>query len=128
VAILSATLLEDRASEGIATLGLEAGAALWVGGAVAWTVRATTVGRALLVVAAAAAGVILIALALALDWSGAALDLSMEFGVGALHRCDRPHRPRHLPPRTRRARQAGAEHLRRRQRRVAMATAQHLCR
>jgi hypothetical protein len=84
LAVLSATVVEDLASDGIATLGVEAGAALWFGGAVAWSVRRTTVGRALLVVGAAVAGLVLIALALALGWSGAALDLSMEFGVGAL--------------------------------------------
>jgi hypothetical protein len=84
VSILSATVLEDLASEGIATLGIEAGAALWFGGAITWSVRRTTVGRVLPLVVAAVAGLTLIAAALALGWTGAALDLSMEFGVGAL--------------------------------------------
>jgi hypothetical protein len=84
MSILSATALEDVASEGIATLGVEAGAALWFGGVIAWSIRRTTVGRVLLLMAAAVAGLVLITAALALSWTGAALDLAMEFGVGAL--------------------------------------------
>jgi hypothetical protein len=84
VAILSATVIEEATTEGIATLGVEAGAALWFGGAVAWSLQRTTVGRALLVIASAVAGIGLITLALTRGWSGPLLDLSMEFGVGAL--------------------------------------------
>jgi hypothetical protein len=84
MSILSATALEDLVSEGVATLGVEAGAALWFGGAMAWSVGRTTVGRVLLLVGVALAGLMLVAVALVLGWTGAALDLAMEFGVGAL--------------------------------------------
>jgi hypothetical protein len=84
MSILSAIVLEDVVSEGVATLGVEVGAALWFGGVIAWSVRRTTVGRVLLLMTAAVAGLMLIAVALALGWTGAALALSMEFGVGAL--------------------------------------------
>lgn len=84
VAVLSATVVEDAVSEGIATFGVEAGAALWFGGAVALSLRRTTVARGLLVLAAALGGLVLIGLALLRGWTGAPLDLAMEFGVGAL--------------------------------------------
>jgi hypothetical protein len=80
-----ASLLAERSTtEAVGTLGVEAGAALWFGGAVALSLRATTARRVVLVVLAAVVGAGLILVALGLGWTGAPLALAMEFGVGAL--------------------------------------------
>ncbi len=85
LALLSAIAVERwDVDDGPTTLALELGAALWFGGAVAWSLRATTVRRALLIVATGVTGTALVAVALAAGWSGTALDLAMEFGVGAV--------------------------------------------
>ena len=85
LAVPSAVWAERSSSEGLGTFGVEAGAALWFGGAVALSVRrTTTVRRGLVIVMTGAIGAALIVLALSLGWSGAALALAMEFGVGAL--------------------------------------------
>lgn len=83
IAVVAATLIGDDA-EGLAAFGVEAGAGLWFGGSIALSLRRATVGRALIILLAAAAGIVLVVLALTLGWTGAALDLAMEFGVGAL--------------------------------------------
>ena len=84
VAVVAAVLAERPGTEAVGTLGVEAGAALWFGGAVALSLRSSTARHEQLVLATAVAGAALIALALLLQWSGAALSLAMELGVGAL--------------------------------------------
>jgi hypothetical protein len=84
VAVGSAVLAEEPSTEGIGTFGVEAGAALWFGGAVALSLRSTSARHLLLVLGAGAVGALLVAISLVLGWSGAALALAMEFGVGAL--------------------------------------------
>ena len=85
LAVVAAILAERPDTEGVGTLGTELGAAIWFAGAMLYVVgRVPTIGRALTLVGAAAAGLILIATALALAWDGAALALAMEFGVAAV--------------------------------------------
>jgi hypothetical protein len=85
IAVLAADWAEQPDREGFGALGVEAGAALWFAGAISLGLRrAPTVLRVFGLAATAAIGVLLVALALALDWSGATLTLAMEFGVGAL--------------------------------------------
>jgi hypothetical protein len=85
VAIVSALAAQRDSTEAIGTLGTELGAAMWFAGAVTWGGRrGATVGRAALLVATFLAGLALILTALLADWSGARLDLAMEFGVGML--------------------------------------------
>lgn len=84
IAVLAA-VLEDRGHEVVGTFGVEFGAALWFGGVVALGARrGATVARVLLLVALALGGAGLIAVAVVRGWSGAALGLAMEFGVGAM--------------------------------------------
>ena len=83
--MVTATVCALWADEGIGTLGVEAGAAIWFGGAVTLGAqRTTTVLRGLLLVLLGAVGIALIAAALTLGWGGAPLTLAMEFGVGAV--------------------------------------------
>ena len=85
VAVPSAVWAERPSGEGLGSFGVEVGAAVWFAGAVTLGVRrATTVRRALLILLTALLGAVLVVIALVLDWSGAALTLAMEFGVGAL--------------------------------------------
>lgn len=85
LAVLSAAAAERPATEGIGSLGIEAGAALWFGGAVTVGVRGRpTILRVVFLAGTGVAGVLLVALALALGWAGAGLALAMEFGVGAV--------------------------------------------
>jgi hypothetical protein len=85
LAVACAILAERPAHEGIGSLGLEAGAAIWFGGALTFGAqRTTTVLRGLLLVATAVVGAGLVAAGLAFGLSGAALALAMEFGVGAV--------------------------------------------
>jgi hypothetical protein len=85
IAIASAVLEERPGSDPFTTLGVEAGGALWLGGAVILGAnRDTRLVEGLLLVALALGGATLITLALVLDWSGAPLTLAMEFGVSAL--------------------------------------------
>jgi TRAP-type C4-dicarboxylate transport system permease small subunit len=85
LAIGSSLTAQDEATEGIGALGLEFGAALWFGGALTLGARSMpTSRRRVLFAAGTLGGLALIAAALIGSWSGAALDLSMEFGVGLL--------------------------------------------
>lgn len=86
VLALAAGLLAQRAStEAVGTLGIEIGAAMWFAGAVALGARPRpTVLRIALICATGLSGLALIAAALFGAWSGVALDLAMEFGVGAV--------------------------------------------
>lgn len=85
IAVLSAAAAERPATEGIGSLGVEAGAALWFGGAVTIGVRARpTILRVVFLAGTGLAGMLLVALALARGWTGAGLALAMEFGVGAV--------------------------------------------
>lgn len=85
VAGVGASASQRPETEGIGTMGVEVGAALWFGGAVVLGARrSATVLRALLLFVTALAGIAVVALALLAGWHGAALDLAMEFGVGAV--------------------------------------------
>ena len=84
-ALVAAHAAEHDRTEQVGTLGVELGAVLWFGGAVALGVRASaTVLRIVALVLTALAGVALVAVALVRSWTGAGLSLAMEFGVGAL--------------------------------------------
>lgn len=85
LAVASAVAAETEAWEGVGTLGTELGAVLWFAGAVTWGARrGPTVARAVLLAVMFVGGLLLIAVALVGGWSGAALALAMEFGVGML--------------------------------------------
>ena len=85
LALGSAVLAERDATEAVGSFGIELGAAMWLGGALTLGARrGATVGRAIALACLALAGVILVALSVALDWTGAPLALAMEFGVGAV--------------------------------------------
>lgn len=85
VSLVAAFVLSRDLDEAVGGLGVELGAALWFAGALTLGARrGATVGRALALLALAAAGALLVVLAFALDWSGAALDLALEYGVGAV--------------------------------------------
>jgi hypothetical protein len=85
LALVAADWAEQPDRDGIGALGVEAGAALWFAGAISLGLRrAPTVLRMFGLAVTAVVGVLLVTLALVLDWSGAALTLAMEFGVGAL--------------------------------------------
>ena len=84
LALVAAGAAERPSTEGVGTMGVELGAALWFGGAVAFGVRrAPTLLRVLLIVLAGLTGAGLVVVALVRGWSGAGLALAMEFGVGA---------------------------------------------
>lgn len=85
IALVSAHAAERSRTEGIGTMGVELGAALWFGGAVSLGIRRSpTVLRVLAIGLLGLSGLVLVGLALLLDWSGAGLSLAMEFGVGAI--------------------------------------------
>jgi hypothetical protein len=85
LAVVGALAAEIDGWEGVGTLGTEVGAVLWFAGAVTWGARrGATVARAVLLAAMFMGGVVLIGAALIAEWSGAALALAMEFGVGLL--------------------------------------------
>jgi hypothetical protein len=85
LAVVAAVAAETDHWEGLGTFGTELGAALWFAGAVAWGARrGATVARAALLGGMFVLGLALIAAALVGDWSGSALSLAMEFGVGLL--------------------------------------------
>ena len=84
-ALACAALAEKPSTEGIGTFGVEAGAALWFAGAVTLGGRRSpTVLRGVLLGLTTIVGVALVAASLLLGWSGAALGLAMEFGVGCI--------------------------------------------
>ena len=83
--MVGAVVAERPDDEAIGSLGLEAGAAVWFGGALIFGARCTTtVLRGLLLVGLAVADGALVAIAVALGWSGATLALAMKLGVGAV--------------------------------------------
>jgi hypothetical protein len=85
VACASALAAETDTWEGAGTLGTELGAVLWFAGAVTWGARrGPTVARAVMLSLMFVGGLSLIVVALIGEWSGAALSLAMEFGVGML--------------------------------------------
>ena len=85
VAVVSAHAAERPNTEGIGTMGVELGAALWFGGAVSLGIRRSpNVLRVLMIALMGLSGALLVGVALLMEWSGAGLSLAMEFGVGAL--------------------------------------------
>ena len=85
LALASGLLAQRAATEAVGTLGIEIGAAMWFAGAVTLGARPRpTVLRVVLICATGVGGLALIAAALFGAWSGVALDLAMEFGVGAV--------------------------------------------
>jgi hypothetical protein len=85
LALAAAAVAEHTDAEAMGALGLEVGAAMWFAGAVTLGARPSpTALRIGLLVATGLSGLALIAVALIGQWSGVALDLAMEFGVGAV--------------------------------------------
>jgi hypothetical protein len=85
VALAAGMLAQRDSTEAIGTLGIEIGAAMWFAGAVTLGARPRpTVLRVVLIGATGLGGLALITAALFGAWSGVALDLAMEFGVGAV--------------------------------------------
>lgn len=85
IALVSAQAAERSRTEGLGTMGVELGAALWFGGAVSLGIRrAPTVLRVVIIGLVGLCGALVVASALLLDWTGAGLSLAMEFGVGAV--------------------------------------------
>lgn len=69
----------------VGAFGLEAGAALWFGGAITLGARSEPTMRRIVLWAVVTLGAVaLILTAIFGSWSGVALDMSMEFGVGLL--------------------------------------------
>jgi hypothetical protein len=85
VSLVAAFVIERDLGDAVGGLGVELGAALWFAGALTLGARqGATVRRAVALLALALAGVVLVVLAFVLDLSGAALDLALEYGVGAV--------------------------------------------
>lgn len=85
LALAGAALSERAGAEAVGTLGLEVGAAMWFAGAVSLGARPRpTVLRIALLAVTGLGGLALIGVAIVDGWSGVALDLAMEFGVGAV--------------------------------------------
>jgi hypothetical protein len=85
LAVTAAIAADGDETAAVGALGTELGAALWFAGAVAWGARRhATAARGLLLALTFVSGLVLIAAGLLLDWSGPALELTMEFGVGML--------------------------------------------
>lgn len=85
ISVAGAVVAETAGGEAPGSLAVEAGAAIWFGGALTLGARrGATARRGLLLLLLVLAGAVLIAVALALGWTGAALTLAMEFGVGAV--------------------------------------------
>ena len=85
MALLGGLLAQRGTTEAVGTLAIEIGAAMWFAGAVTLGARPRpTVLRVVLLCATGLGGLALIAAALVGAWSGVALDLAMEFGVGAV--------------------------------------------
>jgi hypothetical protein len=85
LAVVSGLVLERDLGDAAGGIGIELGSALWFGGLLTLGARrGATVGRALALAGLALAGVALVVVAVRLGWSGAALDLALEFGVGAV--------------------------------------------
>jgi hypothetical protein len=85
LAVAAAVVIERDLSDAAGGLGIELGAALWFAGVLALGARrGATVGRIVALAVLALAGAALVAVAVLAEWSGAALDLALEFGVGAM--------------------------------------------
>lgn len=85
VALAGGLLAQRDATEAVGTLGIEVGAAMWFAGVVTLGARPRpTVLRVVALGVMGVAGLALIGAAFANSWSGVALDLAMEFGVGAV--------------------------------------------
>jgi hypothetical protein len=85
LAVTGAVLAERPGTEAEGSFGVEFGAALWFGGTlVLGARRRATLGRLVALAVLALGGVVLIAASVWLQWTGAALALAMEFGVGAV--------------------------------------------
>lgn len=85
VALVGGLLAQRDATEVVGTLGIEVGAAMWFAGAVTLGARPRpTVLRAVVLGVTGIVGLGLIVAAFTNSWSGVALDLAMEFGVGAV--------------------------------------------
>jgi hypothetical protein len=85
LALAAAAIAEHADADALGALGVEVGAAMWFAGAVTLGARPSpTALRVGLLAATGLAGLTLIAAALVGRWSGVALDLAMEFGVGAV--------------------------------------------
>lgn len=85
LALVGARLSDHSSTEGIGVLGVEVGAAMWFAGIVVLGGRPRpTMLRVALLAALGAGGLALVLAALVGRWSGIALDLAMEFGVGAV--------------------------------------------
>jgi hypothetical protein len=85
LAVAGALVADRTDADAVGALGLEAGAAMWFAGAVTLGARPKpTLLRLVLLAATGVGGLALIVAAFVGDWSGVALDLAMEFGVGAL--------------------------------------------
>jgi hypothetical protein len=85
LALVAGMLAQRDSTEAVGTLGIEVGAAMWFAGAVTVGARPRpTVLRVVLIGATGLGGLVLITAALFGAWSGVALDLAMEFGVGAV--------------------------------------------
>lgn len=85
IAVVAAVLAEHETTEAVGSLGVEFGAAMWFAGAVALGARPRpTRLRVSLLIVTGLLGAALIGSALIGEWTGAALTLAMEFGVGAV--------------------------------------------
>jgi hypothetical protein len=85
ISVVAAVVIERDLSEAAGGLGVEVGAALWFAGAITLGARSgATLGRFVALVVLALAGAALVAVAVLAGWSGAALDLALEYGVGAV--------------------------------------------
>jgi hypothetical protein len=85
VAVTGAAWSQHESTEALGALGVEVGAAMWFGGAVVLGGRPhPTVLRVALLATLGAGGLLLVLIAVTASWSGAALDLAIEFGVGAV--------------------------------------------
>jgi hypothetical protein len=85
LAVTAAVVLERDLGDAAGGLAIELGAALWFAGVLTLGARrGATLGRIAALAALALAGAALVAVAVLAGWSGAALDLALEFGVGAV--------------------------------------------
>jgi hypothetical protein len=85
LAIAAAVVIERGLSDAAGGLGIELGAAMWFAGVLTLGARrGATVGRIVALAFLAVSGALLVVVAIRAGWSGAALDLALEFGVGAV--------------------------------------------
>jgi hypothetical protein len=85
LSVIAAIVIERDLGDAKGGLAVEVGAALWFAGAVTLGARTgATLFRFIALVCLALVGMVLIAAAVLLEWSGAALDLALEYGVAAV--------------------------------------------